>query len=54
MHKLKTGNTKSCGCLQKEKVIAKNKANALDITGERKGSLTAIKKIESRSNGGNL
>jgi len=42
MHHLKTGNTKSCGCLQKESVIKKNKQEAHDITGEQKGTLTAV------------
>lgn len=53
MHKLKSNNTKSCGCLQKEWTIKKNKANALDITEQRKGTLTALRKVGS-SNSGNI
>lgn len=59
MHHLKSGNTKSCGCLQKEWAIKKNKDNALDITNERKGTLVAIKKVKTCSennpnSGGNI
>lgn len=41
-HKLKSGGIKSCGCLQKEKVIEKNKRRKLDLTGQRFGMLVAI------------
>ena len=50
MHKLKSKNTKSCGCLQKEKVIAKNKAGTLDLSGQKFGMLTAIE-IDSNRRG---
>lgn len=42
-HHLLSGNTKSCGCLQKEWAIKKNKESSLDITGQKFGLLTAIK-----------
>lgn len=51
---LKSGNTKSCGCLQREFVIEKNKANALNITGERKGTLVAIHPIDRPSTCGKI
>lgn len=38
------GNTKSCGCLKKEKDMA----NFLDITGQKFGKLTAIEKTDKR------
>lgn len=53
MHKLKSGNTKSCGCLQKEWAVKKNKEAALNIAGERKGTLVAIEQIGT-SNSGNV
>lgn len=53
-HKLLTGNTKSCGCLQRESVVAKNKAGALDITGRRFGRLTAIKDTGVPSSNGHI
>lgn len=53
MHKLRSRNTKSCGCLQRESVIAKNKAGILDLTGQKFGMLTAIEidKTRKGSNG---
>ena len=53
-HHLKSNNTKSCGCLQKEWAIKKNIERSLDITGQRKGTLTALKKIKSSQSGGNI
>lgn len=40
---LRTGHTKSCGCL-------KNRSNALDLKGERFGYLTVYKRIGSTPN----
>ena len=41
---LKSGNTKSCGCLQKEKA---SKINSKDLTGQKFGKLTVIEKSEN-------
>lgn len=45
---LKNGNTRSCGCLDKEVKTARiqkwNEEHAVDITGERNGFLTVIRK----------
>jgi hypothetical protein len=41
---LRTGNTKSCGCLQKEIV---SKINSKDLTGQQFGRLTALKVLYS-------
>ena len=44
---LRSGNTKSCGCLQKEKV-----SNSLkDLTGQRFGELTVIERDKSKPSG---
>lgn len=40
---LRSGNTKSCGCYQKERAIESNIARTEDLTGKRFGRLTAIK-----------
>lgn len=42
---VKSGNTKSCGCLKKETDIKKCKAKIKDITGERFGFLVAKKYV---------
>ena len=43
---LKSGHTKSCGCLQKKKareiIIKRNKDNALDLKNQRFGKLVAL------------
>lgn len=44
---LKTGHTKSCGCLQKE--ITSTMNPAIDITGQRFGKLVAIQRAQSRN-----
>lgn len=41
---LRSGNTKSCGCLQKEKA----RKNALDLAGKRFGNLTAVRREGSK------
>lgn len=46
-HDLKTGNTRSCGCLHNES-LGKNRA--MDITGKRFGKLTAIRPMDERVN----
>lgn len=48
---LSSGSTRSCGCLQKEFNIQKNRCDRLiDLTGKRFGSLTVIKRVENRGN----
>ena len=50
---LKSGHTKSCGCLQKKKaketITAWNKSIALDLTGKKFGKLTALEPTDKRS-----
>jgi len=43
-----SGNTMSCGCLQKERAA---KANSVDLTGQRFGKLIALRPTEMRKNG---
>lgn len=45
---LKTGNTKSCGCFQKERQRLAGKKNLHVLTGMKFGRLTAIKRVENR------
>lgn len=45
MHKLKSGNIKSCGCLQREWAVKKNKMGIIDLTGQRYGMLTVIRDL---------
>lgn len=61
--RLRSGNTKSCGCLRKEKALeilkeyAPNKESiGLDLTGKRYGKLTVLKEVDSivKSNGKNM
>lgn len=40
---LRSGNTKSCGCYQKERAIESNELRGGDLTGRRFGKLVAIK-----------
>lgn len=40
---LRNGNTKSCGCYQKEQAIKSNEARGGDLTGKRFGKLVVIK-----------
>lgn len=53
-HKLLSGNTKSCGCLQREWAVKKNKQNTLDISGEKFGLLTAIRDTGIPSSNGHI
>lgn len=50
---LKSGHTKSCGCLQKKKakeqLITYNKSLSLDLTNQRFGKLIALEPTEERS-----
>lgn len=46
---LRSGHTKSCGCLQREKV---SQLNFKDLTGQKFGRLTAIKRSERKNNSG--
>ncbi len=45
---LRTGNTRSCGCFQKEIAKRIGNNNALDIAGQRYGHLVAIKAIKNK------
>lgn len=44
---LRSGQTKSCGCI---KPINVSKANLIDLTGQKFGYLTVVKKVEKESN----
>lgn len=48
-HALRSGQTKSCGCLQREKAQNTGAANFNDIANRKFGRLTAIRRIESAS-----
>ena len=50
--RLTSGNTQSCGCLKKEIIAMRNKANALDLTNQQFGRLTA-KAISKNNHNGN-
>jgi len=43
--KMKNGGTRSCGCLQREWAVKKNKIGTIDLTGQRYGMLTVIKDL---------
>lgn len=47
MHDLKSGNTKSCGCLKSEKCAQRNRDNTLDLTNTKVGMLTPIKLLDT-------
>lgn len=47
MHHLKSGNTKSCGCLKSEKCAQRNRDNTLDLTNIKIGMLTPIKLLDT-------
>lgn len=52
---LRHGKTKSCGCLQRKQAserMRKQNYNAIDISGQKFGRLTAIRPVERRSNYG--
>lgn len=49
---LKTGNTKSCGCLLKESNIKKGIRRRIDMTGQRFGRLVAVKPTSQRKRTG--
>ena len=42
---VKIGNTKSCGCYQKDRA---SEATRLDVTGQRYGRLTAVRRVANR------
>lgn len=46
---LRNGKTQSCGCLRKEKTIARNKTTAKDLTNQRFGKLIALYPTNKRS-----
>lgn len=45
---LRNGTTKSCGCLQKELTINRNKNSIVDLTNQKFGKLLVIEKTENR------
>lgn len=47
---LKSGNTKSCGCLNTETRSKLGKSRIQDISGQKFGKLTAIKRLQTRQN----
>lgn len=47
---LRTGHTKSCGCLQKEQASLLGKSMCIDLTGRRFGRLTVIERADGRNN----
>lgn len=54
-HNLRTGNTQSCGCLQRDRVAeANHKLNAIDYTGQKFGKLTAISPTDERGPDGSI
>ena len=50
---LRSGNTKSCGCLAKEIASISGNLRFIDITGQRFGRLIAVKPV-GRNTGGNI
>lgn len=46
---LRRGESKSCGCLQKEIASESGKKSAIDITGQRFGKLIALERIPSKN-----
>lgn len=44
-HKLKSKNTKSCGCLQREWTVKKNQMGTMDLKGHKYGMLTVIRDL---------
>lgn len=46
---LKNGNTKSCGCLQREAISKTGSSLKMDITGQQRGYLTAIREDVDRN-----
>lgn len=46
---LRTGHTKSCGCLNVEQASAQGRANIIDLSNQRFGRLTALYPTEKRS-----
>lgn len=53
-HSLRTGNTQSCGCLQKEKSKEANRKKAKDYTGQKFGKLIAVSPTEKRGSDGSV
>lgn len=45
---LRNGRTQSCGCLRSEQVADRNKANTINLIGQRFGKLTVIKQVASK------
>ena len=47
--RLKSGNTKSCGCLQPEKARQSGEKRKKDLIGQRFGLLTVLERMERKS-----
>ena len=45
---LKNGNSKSCGCLQRDSVSNKTASNFVDLTGKKFGRWTVLQRVENR------
>ena len=48
---LRSGKTRSCGCIQREKVKQNNESSILDLTNQKIGKLLVTKKTQNRHNG---
>lgn len=51
---LKNGNSKSCGCLQREKVVEMNKEKKVDMSGMKIGRLTVINSVGVNKHGNHV
>ena len=51
---LQSGNTKSCGCLQKEAMSQIGKSSIKDLTGQKYGRLEVIRLTDKRRNGSSV
>ncbi len=54
VYKLLSGQTKSCGCLGRERITESGRAKAKDLTGLTFGKLTALRKDVGKLSGGSL
>lgn len=52
--RLNSGNTKSCGCTRKEKLLVMNKNKVVDMRGLKIGKLTIISKTNEKTSHGNI
>ena len=52
--KIKNGNTRSCGCIQRKTRIENGKKSAKDLIGKRFGKLVVLEKTEKRNASGGV